>query len=263
LIGLAIGAVDGLVTRAFRRALWCGFVGLVVGLALGGVVGYAANYVYTSIQLKVVGGQTDLSQIGIVQFMILVFARGMLWALAGIAMGLGQGVALRSRVLVLNGLIGGALGGLVGGLLFDPLSYLVSGGTLTSGASTSRLVGFIIVGMAIGFFIGIVELLAREAWLKMLAGPARGKEYLIYRSPMRIGSGSKADLPLRGQSEIEPIHALIRRVGENYEIEDQHSNTGLYVNGERVGRKRLMNGDQLHIGPVVFSFNTVSRQRHR
>lgn len=261
LIGLAIGSADGLITRAMRRAVWCGFVGLLVGLGLGGVIGYIANLLYTNIQFNVVGEQTDLSQLGFAQFMILVFTRGMLWALAGIAMGLGQGVALRSRVLAVNGVIGGALGGLVGGLLFDPLSYLVGGGTITSGATTSRLVGFMIVGIAIGFFIGIVELFARDAWLKMLAGPARGKEYILYRNPMRIGSSSKSDLPLPGQPEIESVHALIRRVGEHYEIEDQHSTSGLFVNGQRVARKRLVNGDQLHIGQVVFSFNIASGHR--
>jgi len=112
--------------------------------------------------------------------------------------------------------------------------------------------------MAIGIFIGVVELLARDAWLKMLAGPALGKEYIIFRNPMRIGSSSKADLPLSGQPEIEPIHAIIRRVGESYEIEDQQSSAGVYVNGDRVSRKRLANGDQLHIGAVVFSFNVAS-----
>lgn len=263
LIGLAIGAADGLITHTLRRAAWCGFVGLVLGLSLGGVIGYAANFVYTSIQFKVIGEQPDLSQIGVDRFLLLIFARGILWALAGLAMGLGQGIALRSRMLATNGLIGGAFGGLVGGLLFDPLSYLIRWGNLAGGASISRLVGFIIVGVAIGFLIGIVEGLARDAWLKMLAGPARGKEYILYRNPMRIGSSAKADLPLPGQPEIEPIHALIRRLGENYEIEDQHSSTGLYINGERVSRKRLANGDQLQIGQVVFSFNSAAGNRPR
>ena len=42
-------------------------------------------------------------------------------------MGLAQGIALRSKRLLLYGLLGGVVGGLLGGLLFDPIDIILLG----------------------------------------------------------------------------------------------------------------------------------------
>ena len=58
--------------------------------------------------------------------LIHMMGRASFWAVASIPAGLGQGIALRSRKVALNGLVGAVLGGLIGGLLFDPI-YLALG----------------------------------------------------------------------------------------------------------------------------------------
>ena len=45
-IGLFIGAVDGLVCRLPRRALFCGLVGLFVGFVGGFISSILANVIY-------------------------------------------------------------------------------------------------------------------------------------------------------------------------------------------------------------------------
>jgi hypothetical protein len=185
-------------------------------------------------------------------FLVQMMSRGIAWSMAGAAAGLGQGIALRSRKLLINGLLGGMVGALLGGLLFDPLDFLIHGGRLSGGAEVSRAVGFAMIGLATGLMIGIVDLIAREAWIKMLTGPLTGKEFVLYKNPTVIGSSPKADVYLFKDPEVEPTHALVHALGEGYEIEDRKSVAGTFITGRRVSRCRLANGDQVRIGKTVF-----------
>ena len=121
--------------------------------------------------------------------------RGLAWCLAGAAMGLGQGIALRSGRLLLYGLLGGLIGGLLGGLLFDPIDLLLLGSN-KPGAALSRAIGVGVIGATVGAMIGIVELLARDAWLQMLEGPLAGKEFLIFKDLLYVGASPRSDIYL-------------------------------------------------------------------
>ena len=54
--------------------------------------------------------------------LVLMMGRAAAWSIAAIPAGMGQGIALRERKVIINGVVGAVLGGLVGGLLFDPIS---------------------------------------------------------------------------------------------------------------------------------------------
>ena len=56
--------------------------------------------------------------------LVFMMGRAAAWSIAAIPAGMGQGIALRERKVILNGVVGAVLGGLVGGLLFDPISYV-------------------------------------------------------------------------------------------------------------------------------------------
>ncbi len=258
IVGLFIGAADGLLSRALQRAALCGLVGLGCGLGLGLVADVFAQVLY-AIGSAIVSN-VDRGSIGRMStgaFLMQMTSRGLAWAFAGAAMGLGQGIALRSWKLLLNGLLGGVAGALLGGLLFDPIDFLLKGGDLAAsgGAEVSRGVGFTLIGASTGFMIGVVELLAREAWCKMLTGPLAGKEFVLYRDPTVIGSSPKADIFLFKDPEVEPQHALVHTLGEGYELEDKGGGAGTWVNGKRVRRQRLANGDQIRIGKTVLAFS--------
>lgn len=227
LVSLFVAAADGLLSRAWRRAALCGVVGLSAGLALGLVSSVASQLVYglgTALVQRIDAGGAGTSTAG---FLTQMVARGLAWAVAGVAMGLGQGIALRSRRLVVNGMLGGVIGALVGGMLFDPVDRLVN---------------------------GVVELLARDAWLKMLAGPLAGKEFMLFRNPTAIGSSPKADVYLFKDAAVEPTHALIHVLGEGYELESVSAGAPAEVNGRPVRRARLEPGDQIRIGKTVLAF---------
>lgn len=63
-----------------------------------------------------------------------------------------------------------------------------------------------------------------------------------------IGRSRKCDIFLEDLA-VSRLHATIRLLGENtYEIEDRHSATGTFVNGMRITRYRLIEGDSVQIG---------------
>jgi hypothetical protein len=251
-VGLSIGAVDGLVCRLPVRALLAGGVGMVVGLLGGLFMTLVAGAIYMPLNMmaqRLMSGGSGAA----FGFLLQVAGRGLAWMFAGTAMGLGQGIALRSKKLFVFGLLGGIVGGLMGGLLFDPIDIVLLGVDKPS-AHWSRFVGLGVIGASVGVMIGVVELLARDAWLRMTEGPLAGKEFLLFKDVLRIGSSSQSDVYLFNDELVASHHATLRAVGDEYELEN-HSNTQpVLINGRAIQRSRLRHGDQVTIGRTVFLF---------
>jgi hypothetical protein len=254
-VGLFIGAVDGIMCRLWRRVLLAGAAGLIFGFVGGFVSGNVlASLVYSLISplSEKFGGIH-----GVAGFSIQTAGRGFAWALAGMTMGLGQGIALRSSRLILYGFLGGLIGGLIGGLLFDPIDLLLLGSDKPS-ASVSRWVGFAVIGAVIGLMIGVVERLARDAWLRMVEGPLAGKEFLVFKDLMRMGSSPKSEIYLFNDPAVAASHAVIRSTGDIYEIENTCRENPACLNGRPITRARLRHGDRISLGRTSFLFQ---RQR--
>ena len=98
-------------------------------------------------------------------------------------------------------------------------------------ALLSRGIGFTLIGLMVGLFVGIVEQWTKSAWLLMKAGPLAGKQFVVFRNPTVLGSAPKADVYLFKDEAIEPRHALIHDRGGRFEIEDMDTADGTYVNG--------------------------------
>lgn len=254
-VGLFLGATEGLMCRQFPRASLCaavglglGFVGGLIAIIPAGLVFMIMSVVAAQISPNIVEGEMP----GGFAFLILMMGRGAAWSLAAIPAGIGQGIALREKRVVLNGLLGGVLGGLAGGLLFDPI-YMLFG--QPQEAAASRAVGFAVIGVLVGLFVGLVENWTRTAWLHMKAGPLAGKQFVLYRNPTVIGSAPKSDIYLFKDDSIEPRHALVHNRGGRFEIEDLQTPDGTYVNGVPVTTRILQNGDQIVVGKTMFEFS--------
>ncbi|HEU4387269.1 MAG TPA: FHA domain-containing protein [Blastocatellia bacterium] len=247
LIGLAIGAVDGIICRLPRRALLSGFVGLIVGIVGSFISGILADIVYAPLT------KFAYSQGSTVGFLIQIMGRSLAWGLAGLTMGLGQGIALRSKRLLTYGLLGGVIGGLMGGLLFDPIYTFVSGSGSPS-AYLSRLICFVVIGVGVGAMIGLVELLARDAWLRMTAGPLVGKEFLVFKDIMNVGSSPRSDIYLFNDPLVLDHHATLRSIGDECEVESADKFQQVILNGRPLQRSRLRHGDEITIGRTSFVF---------
>ena len=253
-IGLAIGSIDGMICRLFRRALWAGFIGFLVGFIGGFFAAILAGFIYVPINRlalrEIMGSSYSMTAFG---FFLQMVGRTIAWGIAGMAMGLGQGIALRSKRLFVHGLLGGIIGGLLGGLLFDPIDIVLIGMNKPS-SHWSRLIGIAIIGASVGFMIGIVELLARDAWLRMTAGPLAGKEFLIFKDVMKIGASPRSDIYLFNDSMVADYHALIRAVGDQCEIENQDERNPVLLNNRMIKNARLHQGDRITIGQTSFIF---------
>lgn len=253
-IGLCIGSADGIICRQPRRALLCAGVGLLVGVVGGFVCSIAASVAYGPLTLlaqkQSAESAAGLSTLG---FVIQMFGRSLAWCLAGVAMGLGQGIALRSKRLLIYGLLGGVVGGLLGGLLFDPIDQIILAGDKVSGL-WSRLIGLMVIGASVGAMIGIVELFARDAWLRMTQGALSGKEFLLFKDVMNIGSSPRSDIYLFNDNLVAADHAVIRAIGDECEIESRHATHPVQLNQVAVSRARLRHGDTVMIGHTSFVF---------
>ena len=259
LIGMFIGAADGLSCRLPRRALLCGLVGLLAGLVGGFISSYLADVIYQWISTAAAGMyDPDTGEQSTSGFLLQVLGRSLAWMVAGMAMGLGQGIAMRSPRLLAYGFLGGLVGGLLGGLFFDPITEFMMPTDFIS-AHASRFVGITVIGGTVGLMIGIVELLARDAWLRMIKGPLAGKEFLLFKDTMAVGKSPRSDLYIFNDDLVADTHAVLRVSGEDYELESKQPDSPATVNGRPVKRAKLRHGDKVGIGETVFVFN--KRQR--
>jgi len=254
-IGLFLGAAEGLMCRNVTRALLCGSVGLGIGL-IGGVLLWLPTEIFYVLMsgfaetLAVAKGDEELTGIALLVHMM---GRAAAWALAAVPAGLGQGIALRERKVVLNGLLGGVLGGLIGGFVFDPIFRALT--TADGQATLSRAVGFAVIGLFVGLFVGLIEGWTKAAWLLMRKGPLAGKQFILFKDTTILGSSPKAEVYLFKDDAIEPRHAVIYNRGGRFELEDCNTPDGTYVNGIPIKRQVLRSGDQIVLGKTVLEFS--------
>jgi hypothetical protein len=267
LAGLLIGSIEGFLARNHSRALKGGAVGFGLGFGGGLVSTIVAGLVMTIVVLigvMIVGREAaeDPAHHFSV-FMLAMIARSLAWAVAGMTVGLGPGIALKSRKLTLNGFLGGMIGGAIGGLLFDPINYVVSGGTLESGVEVSRAIGLGVIGASAGIMIGLVETFTKDAWLLMTAGPLKGKQFIIYKNPTTIGSSAGCEIYIFKDPLVDPVHAAVHAIRGGYEIEDRSANSGTWVNGQRIKRSRLVNGDEIQVGVAKFIYAEREKRQQK
>lgn len=78
--------------------------------------------------------------------------------------------------------------------------------------------------------------------------------YDLNETETTIGRSRECDIFLEDLA-VSRLHATIRRLSDsNYEIEDRRSATGTFVNGMRITRYRLMEGDTVQIGSSRLTF---------
>ncbi|WP_375384576.1 FHA domain-containing protein [uncultured Microbacterium sp.] len=94
---------------------------------------------------------------------------------------------------------------------------------------------------------------SRAALLIVLSGPTAGARYLLDTDVTTVGRHPEADI-FFDDVTVSRRHAEITRSGTDFEIVDQRSLNGTYVNGERVDRSPLDNGGEVRIGKFRLNF---------
>ncbi|MCH6229837.1 FHA domain-containing protein [Microbacterium sp. CFH 31415] len=91
------------------------------------------------------------------------------------------------------------------------------------------------------------------ALLLVRSGPTAGARYLLDTDVTTVGRHPEADI-FFDDVTVSRRHAEITRTGTSFELVDQRSLNGTYVNGERVDRAVLRNGAELRIGKFRLNF---------
>lgn len=255
ILGLLLGVVESMWLDSRRQA------GLL--LALSGLTGFVGGGLGLHIGQSVWGmlapsnPEAAAGSPGL--FFTTLFARALGYALVGGLVGAALGASRRSAVMARQGAFGGLIGGFLGGLVFEILEQL------TSTPSLSRLAALAATGALIGFFVGLVQTLFKQAWIRVILGRNEGKEYLIAKPITEIGRSELADIGLFGDPQIAPIHAVIESLPAQNRHRLRHvagqSRTGetyapTIVNGQPVTAEQwLADGDTLQIGRRTLQFH--------
>src|SRR5262245_44390438 len=89
-----------------------------------------------------------------------------------------------------------------------------------------------------------------RAYLIVLAGTNVGEMYKIVKDQTTVGRGQGVDLQILDDG-ISRKHAVLRVEGQEMVIEDAGSRNGLFVNGGRVQRQVLKDGDKIQVGSTT------------
>lgn len=91
------------------------------------------------------------------------------------------------------------------------------------------------------------------AYLVELVGPNVGRKYSV-QGTTTLGRSLEATICLN-QPRMSRLHCRIAREADGtYSIEDLGSKNGTLVNGERIARRELRFGDEIHLGAAAFLF---------
>ena len=88
----------------------------------------------------------------------------------------------------------------------------------------------------------------------MLQGPLAGENFPLIDDVTTIGS-MKGNTIVISDGSVSRRHAAIKIDQMRYEVADMNSTNGILVNGQRVHKVFLKDGDQIQIGSTVLQFN--------
>lgn len=243
--GAAFGSAEGLFARDRRRMA----AGAAVGAAIGTVGGVAGSLVGQAFLLGV-GERLMASFRSQRSFarVVLPVSRAVAWAVLGLFVGAAEGVRARSPRKIAVGVFGGLLGGLVGGLLLEYSRLLLPLG------ATSRLIGLVVLGLAVAFFYGLIERGFAAGVLRVLNGPLKGKEFLVSQRRARIGSSPRNEIALPGYDELAERHAEVRLRRGEVVLAALERRRPVFVNDKPIEEHALKYEDVIKIGSAKLFF---------
>lgn len=237
-IGLLLGIGEGVYYGSFEKALRYAGIGAGISVVLGFISGYLAQFMYSEL-LGDDPGDFEAA-----------FVRGLGWAIMGLGVGLAVGLIKPETKRILFCAIGGFAGAFIGGFLFNYVFDIVPNDVVARG------IAIIIMGILIGVGVGLLEQFAKAAWLKVIRGEFEGKEYLVFAGTTSIGNNGKNTIVLFKDKLVGPHHCDIKLEGSKYVLTDCGTPMGTVVNGQRISRHILRQGDAIAIGNSVLVFNT-------
>ncbi len=248
-IALGLGLVDAIWNLSLRRfgavlvRVGIGFLVGAVGGMIGGMVG---AYLYFQLQK---------AHVLILGWMLTGLLVGVSISVFELLNGFVQKRDLKgARKKMIKCLLGGVVGGAAGGSLAVFLRNFWEAREAELLWSPTAL-GFTALGMCIGLFVGLTQIILKEAWIKVEAGFRSGREMLLTKEKTTIGRAESSDIGLFGDQTIDKLHATIVHTGPRFVLEDAGSPAGTFVNDQPVkGQVMLRTGDLIRIGRSLLRF---------
>jgi pSer/pThr/pTyr-binding forkhead associated (FHA) protein len=257
MLGLMLGIVDALSLDS-QRQMWTTLLwGSVIGF-FGGAIGiWAGQNVYALLAPHGVA----VDEGSPVVFFQRLFARAIGYAFVGAIVGAAQGASRRSVIIARQGAFGGFVGGVIGGMVFQIIATVLN--QFPNVAVLSRLAALAATGALVGFFVGLVQNLFKQAWVRVVLGRNEGKEYLLAKPITTIGRSELSDIGLYGDPQthavIESIPAQKRHRLRHVADAPGQGRGGPYpptfINGQPVTAEQwLADGDTVQLGKRTLLF---------
>jgi hypothetical protein len=266
-VAMALGTIDAVwnltghrYDRIVGRALFGGLLGGLSGM-LGALVGYA---IYSPWEGRLGDAAEFLKVPGWFLVGLLVGASiGLYDFIARMKAGDRSGGGVRK---LLNGIVGGAIGGIIGGVLFVLLKLGIKGLLRAIGTETepwsSSAAGLVALGACIGLFIGLAQVILKEAWITVESGRRAGRELILSKEMTTIGRAEACDVGLFGDNGIERLHARILLKNNRYLLADAGTPGGTYLNDRRIEQAMpLSSGDAIRVGGSVLRFGERQKRK--
>ncbi len=238
MVGLFMGIGEGVYYGSKENAKKYALIGFAISLVIGFISGDIAQLMYSKLQSSSSGE------------LFRALIRGLGWSIMGAGVGTAIGLIKFDVKRFAFCLIGGGWGAFIGGFMFDFICKVFPSDVV------SRLFGILVTGLLIGIGVGLLEQFAKAAWLKVTRGEFEGKEFLVFNGLTSVGSTGKNSIVLFKDKLVAPHHFDINLEGSKYVLIDCGSPMGTIVNGKRVDRVMLKNGDTISIGNTMLLFNT-------
>jgi len=259
-IGVSLALVDAATSKSAAKVGQAAVIAipssLGIGLALG-VVGHLFYSAMTTATLdqarSLVADGTISSDIEYANWLTshLHLPRGLAWLLLGVAAGLTVGIASRSGKRLHFTTLGGAVGGFVGGYLFD----------FFKGEMVAQIIGLGITGILVGLSMALVEQARKSQWIEIVSGGMAGKQFIIYKDNLTIGSSPSSDIQLIKDPAVPPTAARLITHGASSTLESADLAHPVNVEGQLGQRFPLFDGATLTFGSTIIRYRSKAGQQ--
>ena len=260
-IGLTILAIDSATQRNLRKLGISLGIGAPVAIGAGLLVGGIAHLIYSPWVNSIYEEAQNQVNLGMIfseqQYYDFItsrlhLARGIAWSIVGIAAGLTIGIASKSLRRLLVTTLGGFVGGFFGGFVFD----------FFSGVNSARITGMIITGLLIGLSMALIEQAAKSRWIEIVSGGMAGKQFILYKTDITIGSSPRADITLIKDPAIPELAARLTIQGSQAILESLNPSLPVAVNNQVAIRSVLTDGAQITFGKSIVRYREKAAEKN-
>lgn len=270
-IGLAIAAYDGVVSRSFRRLFKFGLIGLLLG-ALGGGGGLSlGQLVFGWLWVPAPGGGREVFNLR--SFLIGTLCWMILGGLIGLVEVIGKGTQRY------KGLLGGILGALIGGGIHElARGYMLASAGEPDPSQMIQALSLTVMGGCIGGSVALISTLFRRAWFVVLDGKLKDHVYdvtkYVSKDSVLRGKGKENGGAVIGSDELRVTvylpadkdvlsqHAFLHYANEGPMLrpspEAQKSKAKTLVNNYPVSTWYLTDKDKIQIGSTNLLYRQIS-----